>query len=275
MECEEGSEFLFPSGECTSFLSKHNDVIGIDISKEMITICQSKYPHLTFQALDVLIDPLSFLSLFHSHHCSTLFVDIGGNRAGHTLVCFLEFLMSSVASKLIVVKCEELVDLLGSPVQLTSDQSELQTIPSPSSSSSSLPLSNGNCCVQLQNLAASLRREREAEILRNGKKRFRHPLRYPLHLSPSGVPICRYHNYSTCKRRRLSETSDDNSTRHESCLPQEISSSSCTSSSSSSSSSSGSLLPSQGSGCPLDHAHCHHCGQDGHKAMECKALFII
>ena len=63
---------------------------------------------------------------------------------------------------------------------------------------------------------------------------YAHPLKQPLRNSKTGVPICRFHNYSMVRGCKLFK--DDKNL---------------------------------GTNCPNDHTHCHWCREEGHIALRC------
>lgn len=100
---EIGSSF----GVCTHILAQHaGRVLGIEVSPSLVQESRKRYPGLEFVELDVFnaMDRLAVLA----EGCSTLFVDIGGNREAEALVNALPPLLRLLRPGLMVVKSREL-----------------------------------------------------------------------------------------------------------------------------------------------------------------------
>lgn len=258
---EIGSSF----GVCTDVLAQHaGRVIGIEHSAQLIEESRRRYPGLHFELLDALngLDRLATLAA----GCTTLFVDIGGNRQLETLVQLLPALIQRLAPQVTVVKSRELSRAAAEQCQQRFQAQQTpadvdaitggthclsQGISGCNASAAERPglrhfegwLVEGGAWwqrLQADNAAAFSAAHSSTEggaqqscVAPQVEKWFAaarangfssNPLRHPVRQTPDGTPICRLHNYNSCKNLDI---------------------------------------------CRYDHTHCHYCGQQGHIAVHC------
>lgn len=232
-------------GECTVVLAQNNAVIGLDVSKEMIEKAKKANPLLEFHVMDVLMDTPGVVRLSQRQGTTAVFIDIGGNRMMETVIALVRCVLRNVRPKTIVVKCKSLAAAL--LTHLTTLEGESKTVKTNDGNgeveterSGHAPADGDECCDLYAHFEAIELETTAHPQTTKGNKRFLHPLKYPLRLSPACVPICRYYNYSECKRRKTDRPSpsDDSASKD----------------------------------CEFDHSHCHNCGEKGHRAVHCEAF---
>jgi len=178
-------------GVCTAILARYcrGDVLGIEVSAELVREARRRHPGLRFLELDVLREPARALEACRG--CDKAFVDLGGDRAAEAIAAFLPALLEGAGPRLVVVKNRELA-------RLASSHLERPAGPSPEAS----------FWRDLEALRLRAERQRPPRppreyhlVNRTGgaPPRFAlHPLDYKHRASPSGVRICRFHNYGVC-----------------------------------------------------------------------------
>ena len=246
-------------GKCTrvlaNTLSSPSQVIGIDISKEVLASASLAYPELTFLKADCLRDPMSTsrihqqLCLDHPHLSRknlVVFVDIGGNRELESLVALLPWIERHLCPNAIVVKSEQLHAAVLERCGGAFDWAMLQDIATEAVTKRKTTGGGGS--------DEKRRAEATKRNVRNGDQRMArtkagvaagvaqcvvpvikklHPLKAPLRNTPEGIAICRFHNYDERGCFKFIDPS-------------------CT-----------------GESCPYDHVLCHICLKKGHRALEC------
>ncbi|KAK9707725.1 hypothetical protein K7432_010021 [Basidiobolus ranarum] len=175
-------------GICTDILSQHCGlVIGLETSPTLIIESRRRFPHCTFEGLDVLHNPGRVQTLISERKINIAFVDIGGNRDAESVVKVIQFLLGTTPRvESIVVKSEALFALA------------LPHIQSPSEAFPGTVSSEWFTSFLLDHSVTSPIDTPKAEpwFLRARSENFiKKPLRYPVRLSPSGEAICRPHNY--------------------------------------------------------------------------------
>ena len=281
-------------GKCTNVLGKvvgANAVVAVDISKVAVTAARTSYPDLAarFHVVDVLRTPHIVedmvkdareavgASCTSSKPASSVrvvaFVDIGGNRELEALTALLPWVQRTLQPRVCVVKSEALHTFMWSRTQGpdahgcwslplgTVGWAELQRLATAAIASRREHATNskrppggvrgrdtredGDSAAGAGNGAGSGAGSGAGGAAGTSKRRrVMHPLKAPLRKTQSGVPICRYHNYDPrrgcLKYRRKTEAAGEAADR---AAPE--------------------------STCPLDHDHCHACGEKGHVAYEC------
>ena len=167
------------TGETTYILAKRfKKVIGLDVSTEIVGKGLLDHPDLDLRVLDVLSDRNNVVDLIKNEMSDApvvFFVDIGGDRLQDTVILFISFLMEKFETPTIVVKSRKLYRYL---VKTCIDEDKVHCLPD-----------------SWEKLVDDTKQKELKD-----RKCF-HPQRYNLMLAPdTGIPICRYYNYSTCKK---------------------------------------------------------------------------
>jgi SAM-dependent methyltransferase len=167
------------TGATTAILAKRfHKVIGLDISTVVVEKGRLDHPGVDLRVLDVLTDRRVIVDLINQEmngHIPLFFVDIGGDRMQDIVIIYLSFLIETFTTPIIVVKSRNLYRYL-----VNSSLAE-----------------NGIYCKA--EAWGKLIVDTKEEELRD-RKCF-HPQRYHMKLAPdSGLPMCRYHNYSICRK---------------------------------------------------------------------------
>jgi len=167
-------------------------VVGIDISKQLIEKAQITYPDIPFLCFDVLQDKVRLLSIAKDpsstlwkdselpYLSDMVFLDIGGNRELETVASILKFLQEELSPRLIVVKSTQLFKHAQSFYASLMDKSENEE----------MFLENELWWASLDGLIRDS----------NQKLMGLYPLKYPAKSTGQGLLICRYHNYTECKK---------------------------------------------------------------------------
>lgn len=96
------------AGVCTHRLSQMtNNVIGFDISEELISKSKADFPCIPFYLLDILSETDKFLEI--AQNADVVFADIGGDRDFKSMSTVLNLILSRMNPRLIVVKNREMV----------------------------------------------------------------------------------------------------------------------------------------------------------------------
>jgi len=111
-------------------------------------------------------------------NCDMVFLDIGGNRELESVALILKFLQAELSPRMIVVKSSELFHHAQNFYRSLENAEASMTF-----------LETGPWWTSLENLIAES----------NQKLTGLYPLKYPNKTS-NGILICRYHNYSECKK---------------------------------------------------------------------------
>jgi hypothetical protein len=260
-------------GRCTAIiadaLTHPSQVVGIDISKEVIASATAEYPHLNFVRADCLRDPVSTLRIWQTlrdRHIDknlplVVFVDIGGNRELESLVALLPWLETKLPTTSIVVKSETLhaaVSELGEfdwkllhtrandalqkrkmkVITETKEEAtkEIKTKEIKTKEITTKETKTKETTKTTQNTSNPRAR---AKVVERPKKKMLHPLKAPLRTNSQGVAICRFHNYDIhgcCKFLDVEKI---------------------------------------GTTCPYDHIHCHICLSIEHIALNCQTRPLI
>lgn len=188
-------------GVCTDLMSKSaGRAIGVEISAELVEESRKRYPHVQFECIDALVEKRRIVEL--AKDATLLYVDIGGDRLGDTLVLLIPLLLSLISPEVMVIKCEELAD---AAENFTNEAGEIQDF----------------------STWWTMMQKRAAERSEHGGSKFntvltgtgaaalvhRHPLTYPFVRAKvaeggedtggeptQGREICRYYNYLECKK---------------------------------------------------------------------------
>ena len=256
-------------GKCTrvlaNTLSSPSQVIGIDISKQVLASASLAYPELTFLKADCLRDPMSTsrihqqLCLDHPHLSRknlVVFVDIGGNRELESLVALLPWIERHLCPNAIVVKSEQLHAAVLERCGGAFDWAMLQDIAA-EAVTKRRTTDDGKRRAEVTKKNVRNGEQEDGKTLEGceGDQRMArtkagvaagvaqcdvvpvikklHPLKAPLRNTPEGLAICRFHNYDERGCFKFIDPS-------------------CT-----------------GESCPYDHVLCHICLKKGHRALEC------
>ncbi|KAL7556747.1 hypothetical protein ACA910_008084 [Epithemia clementina (nom. ined.)] len=262
--------------------------IGLDTSSEMIQTVQKLIPNSTrinstakknhgqndvkhdlkrtcqtlSYRVDALVDPVAarnMICTFAPDGPTTVFVDIGGNRALSSVLNILDFLWTQFSTQMrqIVVKSEALFHCLESRPRQTWSQMAI----------------DGRQEWIVDNVAQWLNEQhlpltgclKEAESVQDATTGGisphcfpKHPLKAPLRLSPADneTPICRYHNYHRKGCQRWMQQQRERQSAN-------------TAISLSKDKNDGNDRVVVGEYCPLDHGYCHWCLKPGHVALKC------
>jgi SAM-dependent methyltransferase len=233
-------------GKCTKVIAQQLDeleqVVGLDISNEVINAAAAANPGLKFVKSDALRDPMStffvYKELFELYnnkdsnhiHEMYVFVDIGGNRELESLVALLPWIEKELNPVSIIVKSETLyatvVERCNGKFDWGLLKEEMEAaIEKRKSSSSSHTGEEGKEGKETKGVVG----KPEIKSL--------HPLKAPLRKSASGVAICRFHNYDIRGCRKYID------------------------------------MTCSGETCPYDHDTCHQCLERGHIALDCTNKF--
>jgi len=214
-------------------LNNTNQIVGIDISKEVITAASSSYPDLTFVKSDALRDPMSTLLVYKDlcklhneskhHQLLYVFVDIGGNRELESLVALLPWVEEQLQPISIIVKSETLYAAVMELGGGTFDWNVLTAMANDAVDKRKRDTEGGN-----GNGTESTNLNPPTKTVKT-----LHPLKAPLRKNDKGVAICRFHNYDQRGCRKFID------------------------------------MTCSGETCPYDHEHCHMCLELGHIALHC------
>ena len=221
-------------GRCTELLGlavgSPTQVVGIDVSREIVKAASADYPHLVFRRGDVLKDPRGTIDITNeliarnpTRRELCVFVDVGGNRELETLVILLPWVASvlPLVPRLIVVKSET---LHAAVVERGSFDWQWLKVKARAAISARR---------EGRERASKRMKRADDEAVVPEARRMPHPKNAPERKNTEGTPICRYHNYS---KRGCLRYLDPNKL---------------------------------GSECPFDHETCHWCGTSGHTALCC------
>ena len=180
-------------GAATALLAERaGSVLGLEISPTVINATRAAHPDLSFEEVDALEDTPRLLEL--ASGATIIFVDIGGSRPLHALLLLLPRLLAEVRPRLAVVKCREMHAAAAAIVAERADADQ-------------------PTAAQLLDELLQRHPPRRAgaadDRARDGARLY--PLRYKPRAAPSGVLICRFHNYGDCKK------GDDCHYDHEHC----------------------------------------------------------
>lgn len=195
-----------------------------------------------------------------------VFIDIGGNREGNSVLSLMLWVMEAFHPRLIVVKSEELYTDAHNFLK-KNKENDIEISPDASLNSWWLELKKQrdndiivkNDSKNVDIVVQNKKRKTESSVssISNESKQscriIPHPYKVPMVKNPvTQQVICRYHNYHKdgCKRYKQS-------------LNQETPSSSSKSETKSS------------NHCPYDHVTCHNCLEAGHIARDCPKFHII
>lgn len=183
------------TGNGTEVIAQHcANVVGVDISKELVGKARKQFPQLKFELLNAL-DPVQLGVL--KDICLTepegvrkvVFMDIGGNRELLPVIQLLEVVEKQLRPELIVVKSRELTQVALEHISSCSEAKNQEE--------------NVSRIVDYSAWWAKLEKmKKELEDKRIHTGKVRHPQKYPKKQAPNGVYICRYHNYLECLQLR-------------------------------------------------------------------------
>jgi hypothetical protein len=159
---------------------RYTKVIATDISPECIQQRTCALDNVEFLVIDALLAKDEVVELCIANKVSAIWMDIGGDRNLHAVVLLLGFLLEKLPLlRFVVCKSEKLY--------VRCVQSNLFAL------GSSAIDDNG----WFANLHASCYASEKE------RKKLKHPQKYSLRFTESGLAICRYHNYEYCKKQEL------------------------------------------------------------------------
>ncbi|KAJ3182187.1 hypothetical protein HDU85_003229 [Gaertneriomyces sp. JEL0708] len=167
-------------GVCTDILAQHSSpelVLGIEISLGLVKEARKRYPHLSFECLDALHhrERVAFLA----KDADIVFMDVGGNRCLDIVIQVLDFVVTCIKPRLVVVKSEELYEtgiaLAHTPTEPVAEDGLIR---------------DGSSWI-----ADLVESQAATEEVASTTTKPLNPLSYPLRLTHAGIPICRLHNY--------------------------------------------------------------------------------
>lgn len=194
-----GSSF----GICTNILAKHcrGNVLGVEISADMVDASRERYPDIEFLQLDALEEREKLKEACRG--CDKVFLDLGGNRPMESVVTLVPFLLAEVRPKLLVVKNRELGKFAAKHIQDCSGDPSCRALTGAIPNAQSWWDNIEFHCKELQCARESKPpRWRWTQLENHDGAAPRRFLKYALHykprMSPDGSFICRYYNYGIC-----------------------------------------------------------------------------